>query len=182
MFILYGLLLGLVAGLVAGGSLARLGSLRLHWVGLAIGGFLVQLVLFSSPVTDRVGALGPPIYVGSTLVVLIFVLRNIRVPGLALIAIGAVSNLAAILANGGYMPASPSALRSLGKTDPTTYSNSVELASPALAPLTDIFAMPAFLPFANVFSIGDVLIGAGVAIALAVAMRGTGDPEVAGQR
>ena len=27
------------------------------------------------------------------------------------------------------------------------------------APLTDIFALPAWLPFANVFSIGDVLIG-----------------------
>ena len=35
--------------------------------------------------------------------------------------------------------------------------------TPRLAPLTDIFAMPRWLPFANVFSVGDVLIGVGVA-------------------
>jgi hypothetical protein len=40
-----------------------------------------------------------------------------------------------------------------------------------LAPLTDIFALPPLLPFANVFSIGDVLISLGVAIAIAAGMR-----------
>ena len=41
------------------------------------------------------------------------------------------------------------------------FSNSAVLENPALAPLTDIFALPPWLPFANVFSIGDVLIGSG---------------------
>jgi multisubunit Na+/H+ antiporter MnhE subunit len=50
-------------------------------------------------------------------------------------------------------------------------TNSVVVAAPALAPLTDLFAMPAWMPLANVFSIGDVLIGAGVAVAIAAAMR-----------
>jgi multisubunit Na+/H+ antiporter MnhE subunit len=45
------------------------------------------------------------------------------------------------------------------------------VAEPALAPLTDLFAMPAWLPWSNVFSIGDLLIGAGVAVAIAAAMR-----------
>ena len=31
--------------------------------------------------------------------------------------------------------------------------------------------MPAWMPLSNVFSIGDVLIGAGVAVAIAAAMR-----------
>jgi len=37
--------------------------------------------------------------------------------------------------------------------------------------LTDIFALPRWMPLANIFSIGDVLIGIGVAIAIAAAMR-----------
>ena len=76
--------------------------------------------------------------------------------------IGAGCNLAAIVANGGAMPADPAALAAAG-VDTAGYTNSVVTADPALRPLTDIFAMPAWLPFANVFSIGDVLIGVGVA-------------------
>ena len=34
-----------------------------------------------------------------------------------------------------------------------------------------MFALPAWLPFANVFSVGDVLIGIGVAATIALAMR-----------
>ncbi len=36
--------------------------------------------------------------------------------------------------------------------------------APALWILTDIFALPPPMPFANVFSIGDVLIAIGVAV------------------
>ena len=35
----------------------------------------------------------------------------------------------------------------------------------------DIFALPSWLPFANVFSIGDVLIGLGIVAAIVIAMR-----------
>jgi hypothetical protein len=41
--------------------------------------------------------------------------------------------------------------------------------------LTDIFAIPAGLPFANVFSVGDVLIAVGIVIAIAIGMQ-RGDP------
>ena len=54
--------------------------------------------------------------------------------------------LAAILANGGFMPADPAALESLGKSTGAAYSNSSVVASPALAPLTDIFASSADVP------------------------------------
>ena len=66
------------------------------------------------------------------------------------------SNLAAIVANGGYMPADPGAIAALGQATRTRYSNSVVVDHPALRPLTDIFALPPWVPFANVFSIGDV--------------------------
>jgi hypothetical protein len=103
-------------------------------------------------------------------VVLAAVLANLRVPGLALVALGAGLNLAAILANGGSMPASADALRSLGKPVEDA-TNSVVVADPALAVLTDIFAMPSWMPFANVFSLGDVLIGVGIAVAIVFGMR-----------
>ena len=74
----------------------------------------------------------------------------------AVVALGAASNFVAIMANGGYMPAALDALQAHGKVTSTVYSNSVVAQNPALAPLTDIFALPAWLPFANVFSVGDV--------------------------
>jgi hypothetical protein len=171
MFILYALVVGLVLGFLVGGRPAGLATIDFRWAWLAVAGLLVQVVLFSGPIVERVGAAGPPIYVLSTMAVLVAVLRNIRIPGLALVALGAVSNLAAIVANGGYMPASPGALAALGGGINPGYSNSAIIESPALAPLTDIFALPPWLPFANVFSIGDVLIGVGVAATIVMAMR-----------
>jgi multisubunit Na+/H+ antiporter MnhE subunit len=45
------------------------------------------------------------------------------------------------------------------------------VAHPVLEPLTDVFALPAWVPLANVFSVGDVLIGAGIALVIANRMR-----------
>jgi len=171
MFMLYALVIGIVVGRLLGGRIERIAALDFHWVPLALAGLAVQVALFSSPLTERVGSLGPPLYVASTVAVLVVVVRNIALPGLPLVALGAVSNLAAIVANGGFMPASPAALEALGRSAEAGFSNSVVLAEPALGPLTDVFALPAGLPLANVFSVGDVLIGLGVAVALVSAMR-----------
>jgi Family of unknown function (DUF5317) len=170
-FILYSLVVGLALGIALGGRPAGLAALRFRWSSLMLAGLLVQVVLFSEQVTASIGASGPPIYVASTAVVLAAVVANVPIPGMALVAAGAASNLVAIVANGGYMPAARSALAALGKTDPVTYSNSATLEHPALQPLTDIFAMPAWLPFANVFSVGDILIAAGVVTTIVLAMR-----------
>ena len=172
MFMLYAVPIGLLAGLIAGGRLAGLAELRFRWAALAIAGFAVQIALFSGPVSERVGDAGPPIYVASTVAVLVAVCRNLpSMRGLAFVALGAASNLAAIVANGGYMPAAPAALAALGKAEPEGYSNSAVVAAPALEPLTDLFAMPGWVPLANVFSIGDVAIGLGVVAVIVVAMH-----------
>jgi hypothetical protein len=171
MFILYAIAIGLLVGLIAGGRPAGLADLTLRWPWLMVVGLLVQVALFSTPVTDRIGALGPPVYVASTALVLAAIWMNRRIPGMLIVAIGAGCNLSAIVANGGFMPADPATMAALGKGDPTTYSNSAILADPALRPLTDIFVLPEWLPFANVFSVGDLLIGLGVAVMIVVAMR-----------
>jgi hypothetical protein len=170
-FILYAVLIGLVLGFALGGRLSGLATIDFRWPWLAIGGFLVQLVLFSDPVRERAGDLGPPLYVASTVAVLIAVIRNVRIPGMALVALGAASNLAAIVANGGYMPASEGAFAALGGGLNPGYTNSAIVPNPALEPLTDLFALPSWLPFANVFSIGDALIAIGVVIVIVAGMR-----------
>lgn len=172
MFILYAIPIGILLGFLLGGRPGGLASLQFRWPWLLIGGLLIQVVLFTDAVAAQVGDLGPVIYVASTAAVFAGVLRNVGIPGMALVALGALSNLAAIVANGGYMPAGAAAMAALGKTDPTIYSNSAVVAQPALEPLTDIFAIPAWVPFANIFSVGDLLIGLGVVVIIAAAMRG----------
>ena len=95
-------------GRLAGGRVRNLEHVQLAWWGLALGGLAVQLVLFA-PTGRRAGRLrpGPRIYVLSTLAVLAALMRNLEQPGFTLIAIGAVANLIAVLANGGAMPSAP---------------------------------------------------------------------------
>jgi len=171
MFILYALVVALVVGLLVGGRPAALAEIRFRWAPLVPIGFLAQVALFSDAVASRIGDAGPPLYVASTLLVGIAVVRNLRLPGVPFIVAGAASNMAAILANGGFMPAAPGALASLGKLPPTIYSNSAVVPAPALEPLTDLFALPRWLPLTNVFSIGDVLVATGVFILVVVTMR-----------
>jgi len=170
-FLLYSVVIGLAIGLASGGSPARLGELKIRWAPLIAVGMAVQILLFSTSVGDGLGPAAPAVYVASNTAVLLAVARNLAVPGLPLVLIGGACNLVAIVANGGYMPASPQALAAMGWPPVEGYSNSRALDAAVLAPLTDIFAMPAWLPMANIFSIGDVLIGVGVAMAIVAGMH-----------
>jgi hypothetical protein len=180
-FIVYPILLAVPLGWLLGGSLERLGTLHVRWWPVALLGLAVQVVLFADPVAERVGALGTPLYVGSTLAVLAVVVRNLRIAGFPLIVLGAGSNMLAILANGGCMPTTPAAILGAGDTldgyASPVYSNSCLLDAPALAPLTDVLYLPAWMPLANVFSIGDAVIGLGVAVAIVAGMRHRGPRE-----
>ncbi|MFL5749284.1 MAG: DUF5317 domain-containing protein [Chloroflexota bacterium] len=171
MFILYAVVVGLIVGLLLGGKLSALGEIRFRWWPLVFVGFLLQVVLFPDAVAARVGDLGPLLYVASTAMVVLAVLRNLDMPGIPLVALGAACNLAAILANGGFMPASPDAMAALGKAQPVIYSNSAVVAHPMLEPLTDIFALPPWLPLNNIFSIGDAILALGVVVVIVTTMR-----------
>jgi Family of unknown function (DUF5317) len=179
---LWAIPLGILAGLAARGSLANLSGFRFRWAALAVAGLVAQVGLFTPTGDELAGAAGPAIYVGSTAAVFLAVLRNIRVRGMAVVALGSIANLLAIAANGGAMPADPGALAIAGLDGAGEHTNSVVLAEPALRPLTDIFGIPAWLPFANVFSIGDVLIGVGIVIVIVALMRRrTAEPARAGE-
>jgi hypothetical protein len=96
---------------------------------------------------------------------LTFVALNLRIRGLPLLTFGAVLNTIAIVLNGGVMPASASALRTAGLAAANgSFANSDLADDSWFLVFGDIFAIPEGWPFANEFSIGDVVlvIGAGV--------------------
>lgn len=174
MFILYGVVIGLLVGAMSRGSPARLGGLRFRWGLVVMLGMVAQLLLFSSPLGEALGPVAPAVYMATNGVVLAAVARNLLIPGLPLVLLGGAANLLAMVANGGYMPVSRAAAEAMGRTPATGYSNSALLEHVQLAPLTDIFAMPAWLPVTNVFSVGDVLIFVGVGVAIVAGMHGRG--------
>jgi hypothetical protein len=176
MLLLYAVILGVIAGLISGGKFAALGSTHIRLWPVALLGLFAQLLLFSSPLAATVGPWGPSLYVVSTVLVLMALVVNLRQPGFWLIILGALANFTVIIANGGQMPAAPAAwaaLNGVAVVPTTDFSNSV-LAGPqtVLAFLGDNFVLPRPLPLANVFSIGDVLIGVGGALFIIQSMHG----------
>jgi hypothetical protein len=92
---------------------------------------------------------------------------NRRLPGLLVIGFGAFLNGAVIALNRGTLPASSSALVQAGEVrNGADFANSGVLPHPVLAPLGDIVATPAWLPFRNVISVGDIIILVGTAVLL----------------
>lgn len=166
--------LGHGLALTIGRPLVAVGGLELKWSWLAVSAVLLQVILFVPP-GRPLGPATPILYVLSCLAVLACVLRNARIPGLLVVALGGLSNLAAITANGGLMPVSPEAARVAGHLSETGHAvNTMEMSNPALAPLTDVLAVPPPLPFANVYSVGDVLIVLGLLLTVVWAIRRSG--------
>jgi hypothetical protein len=150
----------------AGGSLSALGRVHLRLAPAIFGALALQIAIMSvvpggSPQLHRV------LHVASYALAAAFVVANRRLAGMHMLALGATLNLIAILANNGVMPASRSALRTAGRlTTSTDFLNSAALAHPRLLFLGDILPVPHAVPLANVYSIGDVCIAIGVAIAI----------------
>ena len=156
------LVIGLLLAPALGGSWSRLLQLRVAHlpllyvaIGLQIAAFPVHALPWRTP--DKIAV---ALWLGSYAFFAAAAGANIRLPGMPLVLTGMVSNVAAILANGGHMPALPSALRAAGLHFSQS-RNSALMLHPHFAWLVDRWAAPAWIPWANVFSIGDVLIAAG---------------------
>jgi hypothetical protein len=166
-------LVALVLGKLLGGRLSALADVRIRgkWlvfaaIGLQLVAFPVDLLPWSTPTS-----VAKAIWLCSYGLLVAMLLLNARLQGLPLIAAGLVSNVVAIVANGGLMPVRGAAMRAAG-TDYEVHNNSVQLAAPHLGALVDRWAAPPWVPLANVYSVGDVLIGLGLVVAIVVAMRG----------
>jgi hypothetical protein len=183
MLLLYAIAAGLLAGSVAGGRIAALADLHIRWLGVAVVGLAFQLVLFHPILAERVGDLGPALYVASTIAVFAALLRNLSLPGLPIVALGAALNLVVVVANGGAMPSDPGAwvaLTGVAAIPTDDFTNSVLMGPGTALPwLGDVFVLPRPIPLANVFSMGDVLIAVGIAWCVARSMR---QPDAAAWR
>ena len=160
----------IVVALLRGGSLHNFAAVQLRWLPLVIAGFALQLLIFTPFARSPLVAFATlPIYVLSLALLAIWVAANWRIPGMALIAIGLALNVIAITTNGGHMPVSLESARYAGTIGNYT-SEGAFVANNSIATqdnvrfwlLTDIIAIPKQVPFANVISIGDVLLTIGV--------------------
>ncbi|MFZ5821640.1 MAG: DUF5317 domain-containing protein [Chloroflexota bacterium] len=146
----------------------------LRHVWLVFAGFLPQYLAIY--LTDT-RALFPDWLAASCVLIsqvalLVFSWFNRRLPGMPVLIVGLVFNLAVIAANGGFMPINPqTAERLVGAGS----AASLEIGSrfgykdmliPAnetrLEWLADRFLPPQWFPYQVAFSLGDVFIGAGV--------------------
>ncbi len=149
---------------LAGGDLGRLTGLRLRWMPTVLAALAVQVLLTTvwAGVLDH--GVAAAVHLATYGLAAAFVWANRRVPGLPVVAAGGAANLAAIAANGGVMPASATALEVSGiAATAGDFANSAVVADARLAFLGDVFAVPAGWPLANVFSVGDVVLLAGLA-------------------
>jgi hypothetical protein len=150
-----------------GGRLSRLGQIRLKaWWTIAIALFIQVLLIevFAGTLDGVLAAIAHLLSYGFALV---FVWHNRKVTGMAVMVTGGLLNLAAIAANGGVMPAQRSALEMAGIiVDSPEFENSAVIDDARLWFLGDIFAIPEGVPFANVFSIGDIILvlGGGITV------------------
>jgi hypothetical protein len=172
------LLLGLAVAPLLGGSWRALGRLHLAAVPLFYAAIPLQVVAFPAErlpwrTPDGV-AIG--LWLTSYALFTVGLVRNARIPGVPLVAAGLVSNVMAIVVNRGHMPALPSALRAAGLHF-SQNRNSIASVHPHLAVLVDRWAVPAWIPWGNVFSVGDVCIALGgllFALAATDVFRGFG--------
>jgi MFS family permease len=166
MLLLFLLLAAIVTVPLTGGSLRALAELRFRHTWLLVAALATQVWLIARPGPQTV--LLTTLELGAYPLGVAFLWVNRDIPGFKVIALGAAMNFAAIAANGGIMPAADHAVALAGL--PTDwgglYANSAPIPHPSLLVLGDIFAVPSNFPFANVFSIGDlvVVLGAGIGV------------------
>jgi hypothetical protein len=156
------LVLGLAASLLVGGSNRAIAELRFRGVALFYGALLLQVVAFPfGPLPWHTpGSVATILWIASYGLVFAAAMLNRSVAGVPVVLVGMACNLLAVLANGGHMPVREGAMRAAG-FDYVVHNNSALLSHPRLPFLIDRWPAPAWIPTANVFSVGDVVIAVG---------------------
>jgi hypothetical protein len=143
--------------------------------------FLPQILAFYLPLTRGLfsDCLASGCLIGSQVMLMGFCLVNIRLPGMPILAGGLLLNLAAIIANDGFMPIS---LDTAAQLIPGTLLDNLTLgkrlgvgskdillpAEQVVLPwLADRFLLPKWFPYQFAFSLGDILIAAGAFVLMA---------------
>jgi hypothetical protein len=162
------LLLAVAIGFAAGGRLSGLATLRIEWAPLAVAGVALQFLPESGPWSFA-------LLVASFILLAAAVVKNLAIPGFALILVGLSMNLAVIALNHG-MPVTERALVASGQQ--ATLGDLMEdggakhhLASGGdrLLVLGDVTPIPP--PVSQIVSAGDVVAYAGLGYVIVAAMR-----------
>ncbi|GAC1315844.1 MAG: hypothetical protein NVSMB2_08050 [Chloroflexota bacterium] len=181
-------IVGAGLALVRGGALARWSTVQVYGWAFALGSLAVQLVLHNPPIDRQPWALtlGPLIWMMCLLALVIVLAFNaVRQPAMraawGIAAIGVGLNLAVVAANGGFMPQSADARSAsrggpLVETDGRLHNVIAMTDGTRLNVLGDALPEPAWLPNANVVSVGDLLLGLGLALWVYGVTRTRGTP------
>lgn len=174
------LLSAVIAGTVTGWGYARWKGRTWHppifrSVWLVFLGFLPQLAAIYLPLTRRMlsDEFASAGLIVSQLFLLAFSLINIKIPGMAILAVGLGLNLAVIMMNGGFMPlpletaekfvdSGVLAGLEVGERIDNSSKDILLPESKIVLPwLADRFVSPKWLSYRFAFSAGDVLVAAG---------------------
>jgi len=171
---------GLAASLAHHGGRAfrRIAAIPLRSAWLALLAFALQWPLLQAPVgpVQRVGV-QQALFLLSHLLLLGFVWRNRRLPGIQIVGLGVMGNLLVIAANGGFMPITPETLVQINPGSTLAqwpvgahYGHSKDIillwTEIRLGALSDILVIPPPFPRPTAFSLGDLLIASGIVVLL----------------
>jgi hypothetical protein len=180
MILALAVVLGLIASLIRhrGRTTSQIASIHLHSAWLALVALALQIPLLRAPggPAEQV-RIHQVLFLLSHLLLLAFVWRNRRLVGIQIVGLGVICNLLVILANGGFMPISPDTLVRInpGSTPDQWpadfhYGHSKDIIvlqeNTKLRALSDILVLPPPFPWPTAFSLGDLLIAAGIVVLL----------------
>lgn len=177
MFLIYAVIIGLLVGWARGGRVKNLELLEIKKGGWAVTALVIQLVIFT-PLARGITSWIVPLHLLSYLMIGTFLVYNIKLKGFIPVALGWAANFTVIAANGGYMPADVNLISGVASQSVVDslqtegiMNNSATLGESSRLPwLGDIFSLPSWLPLANVFSLGDLLIALGCLVIISSGM------------
>ncbi|NPV90728.1 MAG: DUF5317 domain-containing protein [Firmicutes bacterium] len=177
MFLIYAVIIGLLLGWARGGRVKNLELLEIKKGGWAVAALAIQLVIFT-PLARGFTSWVVPLHLVSYLMLGVFLFFNIGLKGFKTVALGWAANFTVIAANRGYMPADLDLVSRIASQSVVssyeaggTMNNSAVLGESSRLPwLGDIFALPSWVPLANVFSLGDLFIALGCLIIISTGM------------
>lgn len=151
-----------------GGSPVEFANVRLRYLPVPVVAVVAQALSFSV-LGGRFPALSEWFVLGSSALLLLFLLANLAFRSLAIVAVGTALNLAVVGANGGYMPVRIADVQRAGLADVASHlasdghyqKSAATNERTRLSALGDVILTP--VPGGwRLISIGDVCVAAGI--------------------
>ncbi len=171
---------GLVASLIRHRDRAcrQIAAIPLRSAWMALVGLALQWPLLQAPEgSPRQLGVQQMLFLLSHLWLLAFVWRNRQLAGVQIVGLGVICNLLVIAFNGGFMPITPETLVHINPGSTLEhwpvgihYGYSKDIILPGegtnLWALSDILVLPPPFPRPTAFSVGDLLVAAGILVLL----------------